>query len=74
MSLHCWGWPQAQFPSSSENEGIVLYFQDNRATMGYGIEAFRARNPLAWPSFATREDVGRSAADSHQRQRVRSIA
>ncbi len=50
-------WPQAQFPSSSENEGIVLYFQDNRATMGYGIEAFRARNPLAWPSFATREDV-----------------
>ena len=25
--------------------------------MAYGIEAFNARNPLAWPSFATREDV-----------------
>jgi acetyl esterase len=35
----------------------VLNFQDNRATMAYGIEAFNARNPLAWPSFATREDV-----------------
>jgi acetyl esterase/lipase len=50
-------WPQTQFPSSIENEGIVLNFQDNRATMAYGIEAFNARNPLAWPSFARREDV-----------------
>jgi acetyl esterase len=50
-------WPQAQFPSSIENEGIVLKFGDNRATVGYGIEAFNARNPLAWPSFATRADV-----------------
>jgi acetyl esterase len=50
-------WPQAQFPSSVENEGIVLLFGDNRATMAYGIEAFNERNPLAWPSFATREDV-----------------
>jgi acetyl esterase/lipase len=50
-------WPQSQFPSSIENEGIVLNFGDNRATMAYGIEAFNARNPLAWPSFAKREDV-----------------
>jgi len=50
-------WPQSQFTSSIENEGIVLNFGDNRATMAYGIEAFNARNPLAWPSFATREDV-----------------
>jgi acetyl esterase len=50
-------WPQAQFPSSIENEGIVLLFGDNRATMAYGIEAFNERNPLAWPGFATREDV-----------------
>jgi acetyl esterase/lipase len=27
-------------------------------TTAYGIEAFNARNPLAWPRFATREDVG----------------
>ena len=25
--------------------------------MGYGIEAFNERNPLAWPSFATVDDV-----------------
>jgi acetyl esterase len=25
--------------------------------MGYGIEAFRNRDPLAWPSFATSADV-----------------
>jgi len=50
-------WPQPQYPSSIENEGIVLNFGDNRATMAYGIEAFNARNPLAWPSFATRQDV-----------------
>ena len=25
--------------------------------MAYGIEAFNARDPLAWPSFAKREDV-----------------
>jgi acetyl esterase/lipase len=25
--------------------------------MAYGIEAFQARDPLAWPAFATQEDV-----------------
>jgi acetyl esterase/lipase len=25
--------------------------------VGYGIEAFDARDPLAWPGFATRDDV-----------------
>ena len=50
-------WPQEQFPSSTENEGIVLNFADNRATMAYGIEAFNARDPLTWPTFAVREDV-----------------
>ncbi len=50
-------WPQAQYPSSIENDGLFLSFADNRSTMAYGIEAFNARNPLAWPAFATREDV-----------------
>jgi len=50
-------WPQEQFPSSIENEGILLNFGDNRATMAYGIEAFNTRDPLAWPSFAMQEDV-----------------
>jgi acetyl esterase len=50
-------WPLPQNPSSVENEGIFLFFQDNRSTMAYGIDAFRQRNPLAWPGMATPEDV-----------------
>jgi acetyl esterase len=50
-------WPQAQYPSSTENNGILLDLHNNRGAMGYGIEAFRARNPLAWPAFATAKDV-----------------
>jgi acetyl esterase/lipase len=50
-------WPQPQFPSSTENEGIFISVQNNRSAMAYGIEAFEARDPLAWPSFATVDDV-----------------
>jgi acetyl esterase len=50
-------WPTPECPSSTENEGILLNLHNNRGAMGYGIEAFRARNPLAWPSFAGVEDV-----------------
>ncbi len=50
-------WPRPENPSSSENEGILLTLHNNRGAMGYGIEAFRERNPLAWPSFATIDDV-----------------
>lgn len=50
-------WPQQQFPSSTENNGILLELHNNRAAMAYGIEQFEARNPLAWPSFATEADV-----------------
>ena len=50
-------WPQDRFPSSIENNGIFLDLHNNRGALGYGIEAFEARNPLAWPSFATEDDV-----------------
>jgi acetyl esterase len=50
-------WPQDRFPSSIENDGIFLHLHNNRGAMGYGIEAFDAGNPLAWPSFATEDDV-----------------
>jgi acetyl esterase len=50
-------WPAPDCPSSVENEGILLHLHNNRGAMGYGIEAFNERNPLAWPSFATVEDV-----------------
>jgi acetyl esterase/lipase len=50
-------WPQPQYPSSTENEGIFLNLHNNRGAMAYGIEAFDGKNPLAWPAFATAEDV-----------------
>jgi acetyl esterase len=50
-------WPLPENPSSTENNGILLELHNNRGAMGYGIEAFKERNPLAWPSFATVEDV-----------------
>ena len=50
-------WPQDRYPSSIENNGILLDLHDNRGRMGYGIEAFEAGNPLAWPGFATEADV-----------------
>ena len=50
-------WPTAECPSSSENNGILLDLHNNHGAIGYGIEAFNDRNPLAWPSFATVQDV-----------------
>ncbi len=50
-------WPQDRLPSSTENEGILISVNDNRGAVGYGIEAFEARDPLAWPLFATEADV-----------------
>ena len=50
-------WPAADCPSSVENNGILLDLHNNRGAMGYGIEAFDERNPLAWPAFAGIDDV-----------------
>jgi acetyl esterase len=50
-------WPKPEYPSSVENNGILMDLHNNRGAMGYGIEAFRNHNPLAWPAFATAEDV-----------------
>jgi acetyl esterase/lipase len=50
-------WPQERFPSTIENNGIFITLGGNRFQVAYGIEALHARDPLAWPSFATTEDV-----------------
>ena len=50
-------WPQDRFPSSSENEGILLNLHHNRGAVAYGIEQLEVGNPLAWPSFASVDDV-----------------
>jgi acetyl esterase/lipase len=50
-------WPLPENPSSTENNGILLDLHNNRGAMSYGIEQLEARNPLAWPGFATEDDV-----------------
>jgi acetyl esterase/lipase len=50
-------WPLDEHPSSHENEGIFISIANNRIAHGYGIDELNNRNPLAWPSFATEDDV-----------------
>jgi acetyl esterase/lipase len=50
-------WPQDRLPSSTENNAILIDLHNNRGAIGYGIEHLEARNPLAWPLFATEDDV-----------------
>lgn len=50
-------WPQPEYPSSSELNGVFLQLDNNQGRIGYGIEAFEQKNPLAWPGFASEEDV-----------------
>lgn len=41
-------WPHPDHPSLVENNGIFLELHGNRGRIGYGIEAFEARDPLAF--------------------------
>jgi acetyl esterase/lipase len=50
-------WPLPENPSSFEKNGILLDLHDNQGAMAYGIEELERRNPLAWPGFATADDV-----------------
>ncbi len=50
-------WPLEQNPSSIENNGILLDLHNNNGAMAYGIDELKRRNPLAWPGFATVDDV-----------------
>ena len=50
-------WPAPDSPSSVENNGILLDLHNNRGAMAYGIDELTNRNPLAWPGFATEDDV-----------------
>ncbi|NRA04548.1 MAG: alpha/beta hydrolase [Myxococcales bacterium] len=50
-------WPLDENPSSTENNGLLLDLHNNQGAMGYGIEELEKRNPLAWPGFASEDDV-----------------
>ena len=50
-------WPNDRYPSSTENNGILLDLHSNRGAMAYGWDAFEAKNPVAWPGFAGPDDI-----------------
>jgi acetyl esterase/lipase len=50
-------WPDPRYPSSTTYRELLSDVTCNRGRIGYGIGAFDARDPLAWPGFATRDDV-----------------
>jgi acetyl esterase len=50
-------YPDPRYPSTVENNGILLNLHNNRGIMAYGVESFDAQDPLAWPSYATEDDV-----------------
>ncbi|MEP5567193.1 MAG: alpha/beta hydrolase [Halioglobus sp.] len=50
-------WPQDRYPSSVENNGLLLDLHSNHGAVAYGITEFENGNPLAWPGFASEDDV-----------------
>ncbi|MGC2486742.1 MAG: alpha/beta hydrolase fold domain-containing protein [Acidimicrobiales bacterium] len=50
-------WPDDRYPSTVTNNGIFINVYGNWGPMSYGIEAIENHDPLAWPGFATVEDV-----------------
>jgi acetyl esterase/lipase len=51
-------WAAEPGSSALENSGIIMDLrQSNWGSMGYGIEAWRAKDPLAWPGFASEADL-----------------
>ena len=50
-------WPRDDLPSSTENNGVWLDTHSNFGALGYGMDAFDAQDPEAWPLFANEEHV-----------------
>ena len=50
-------WPRDDLPSSIENNGLLLDLHDNTHVHAYGLEAFEAQDPEAWPLFASEQHV-----------------
>ncbi|MCB2074608.1 MAG: alpha/beta hydrolase fold domain-containing protein [Novosphingobium sp.] len=50
-------WTGEEGSSALENAGILMDARSNYGAVAYGIEQLHSRNPLAWPAFASEEDV-----------------
>ena len=51
------GVPRIDTHVYASNNGLLIDMHNNRPAMAYGIEELENENPLAWPSFATEEDL-----------------
>ena len=52
-------WPDERYPSSSINNGILIGVSSEWGRLSYSPSAWDDRDPLAWPGFATEDDVQR---------------
>ena len=50
-------WADAEGSSARSNNNILIDMLNDNGPLAYGIEAFRQGDPLAWPGFATVEDL-----------------
>ena len=50
-------WPQEHLPSTYENNGILLDLHGWKGGAGLRHRGLRGEGPLAWPLFATVDDV-----------------
>jgi acetyl esterase len=50
-------WPDSRYPSATTFRDLLSDVTNNRGRIGYGIDAYNAHDPLAWPGFATSDDV-----------------
>ncbi len=50
-------WTEADGGSVTANRGILLDLLVDNGALAYGIEALHAKDPLAWPGFASVDDV-----------------
>lgn len=50
-------WSEADGGSAVANSGILIDVLTDNGPVAYGIEAFEARDPLAWPGFASEDDL-----------------
>lgn len=50
-------YPRPELPSTVENNGIFITLGGNGPALAYGIEHLETRNPIAWPYWASTDDV-----------------
>ena len=50
-------WSDEDGGSVIGNRGILLDLHVDNGAVAYGIESFNARDPLAWPAFASEDDL-----------------